>query len=410
MADLQEHRQSEGTDLGDEFKALTADPRSSGGSSWAAILLGTIGVLGFIVQPGLVQGFVTELRVDAAVANDLAFREMLGIAIATIIATLIGDHVSWRVQAAIALAVASLGNILSALAPGLEMLFLARLLAGLGAGFVISISFTVIGTGARPERGLGLYLVSLLTYGAIGLWVMPSVLAAFGLQAIFWAWAIASALAIFAAFALPTHIGSRDLGEVRLSATVKDAPTIIILAFLLGVFVYNTSVSIAWANLFLIGLDAKIAEQDVANALLICQFTAIAGALAAVSLAEKFSSIAPIVIGTLGGAAVLALVLGAPSFAMFLATVILFNTIWNFAMPFILGLAPSLTATGRLMSVAVAVQMAGLAFGPLLASAVLGETEGFETIKWFGIALMLVALFLLVPAMIDRGRRRRAGA
>ena len=101
-------------------------------------------MLGFIVQPGLVQGFVTELRVDPAVANDLAFREMLGIAIATILATLIGDHVSWRLQTAVALVAASLGNILSALSPGLEMLFLARLLAGFGAGFVISISFTVI--------------------------------------------------------------------------------------------------------------------------------------------------------------------------------------------------------------------------------------------------------------------------
>jgi len=396
--------------LGDEFKALTTGSRSNGGSSWAAILLGTIGVLGFIVQPGLVQGFVTELGVDAALANDLAFREMLGIAIATILATLVGERVSWRVQTALALAVASLGNILSALAPGLEMLFLARLLAGLGAGFVISISFTVIGTGARPERGLGLYLVSLLTYGAIGLWVMPYVLAVFGLQAIFWAWAFASALAIFAAFSLPARRRSHDPGAALHTATVRDAPAIIILAFLLGVFVYNTSVSIAWANLFLIGLDAKIAEQDVANALLICQFTAIAGALAAVSLAEKFSSIVPIVIGTLGGAAVLAMVLGAPSFALFLATVILFNTIWNFAMPFILGLAPSLTATGQLMSVAVAVQMAGLASGPLLASALLGEAEGFETIKWFSIALMLVALVLLAPAILDRRRRAKAAA
>jgi predicted MFS family arabinose efflux permease len=396
--------------LGDEFEALTADGRRDGGSSWAAILLGTIGVLGFIVQPGLVQGFVTELRVDPAVANDLAFREMLGIAIATILATLIGDHVSWRLQTAVALVVASLGNILSALSPGLEMLFLARLLAGFGAGFVISISFTVIGTGPRPERGLGLYLVSLLTYGAIGLWAMPSVLATFGLQAIFWAWAVASGAAVFAAFALPAHIRSQGRGEIHATQTLKDAPIVIILAFLLGVFVYNTSVSIAWANLFLIGLDAGIAEQDVANALLICQFTAIVGALAAVSLAEKFSSIASVVVGTSGGAAVLALVLGAPSFALFLATVILFNTIWNFAMPFILGLAPTLTASGRLMSVAVAVQMAGLAFGPLLASALLGETEGFETIKWFAIALMLVALLLLVPAMIDRRHRAKGAA
>ncbi|MEM6851694.1 MAG: hypothetical protein AAF527_08200, partial [Pseudomonadota bacterium] len=49
----------------------------------SAIAIGTLGVLSFIVQPGLVQGFVSELEVSEAAANDLAFREMLGVALAT---------------------------------------------------------------------------------------------------------------------------------------------------------------------------------------------------------------------------------------------------------------------------------------------------------------------------------------
>lgn len=373
----------------------------------SAILLGTIGVLGFIVQPGLVQGFVRALGVSAAVANDLAFREMLGIALATIGATILSDRLSWRLQAGLALVLASAGNILSALALDLDQLFLARLLAGIGAGFVISISFTVIGTGSRPERGLGLYLVSLLTYGALGLWLMPGVINAFGLQSIFWGWAIASAVALLAVPALPSGLAHRPNPSNVGASGVENTSITIILAFLLGIFVYNTAVSIAWANLFLIGLDAGIAERDIANALLICQFTAVGGALTAVYLAERSSPVWPLLTGTLGGGAVIALVLGAPSFVLFLAAVVLFNTIWNFAMPFILGLAPALSASGRLMTVAVAVQMAGLAFGPLLASGLLGDAEGFEAVKWFSIALMLGALALLVPAISDRRSRAR---
>ena len=49
----------------------------------SGVVLGTIGVLSFIVQPGLVQGFVTLLGMTEAEANQLAFMEMVGVAIAT---------------------------------------------------------------------------------------------------------------------------------------------------------------------------------------------------------------------------------------------------------------------------------------------------------------------------------------
>ncbi|MCG8443536.1 MAG: hypothetical protein MI723_17165, partial [Caulobacterales bacterium] len=48
----------------------------------SAIALGTVGVLSFIVQPGLVQGFVTQFGLSEAAANDLAFAEMAGVALA----------------------------------------------------------------------------------------------------------------------------------------------------------------------------------------------------------------------------------------------------------------------------------------------------------------------------------------
>ena len=163
---------------------------------------------------------------------------------------------------------------------------------------------------------------------------------------------------------------------------------------------YNVSIGTAWANLFLIGIDAGIAEQPIANGLLICQFTAVAGALAAVWWAERISNIWPIVVGTLGGAAALALTLGAPSYAAFLVTLIAFNTLWNFALPFILGLAAGLTPSGRLMSTAVAFQMVGLAFGPWAASELLGGAASFEPVKILSIAAMLFSLVLFTGPLL----------
>ena len=66
---------------GDNMKLNVDFDVNSWTARWAAIFLGTVGVLSFIVQPGLVQGFVTELGLSELQANNLAFAEMLGMAL-----------------------------------------------------------------------------------------------------------------------------------------------------------------------------------------------------------------------------------------------------------------------------------------------------------------------------------------
>ena len=375
-------------------------------STVAAIVLGTIGVLSFIVQPGLVQGFVTEYDASEAVANSLAFAEMLGIASATILAALLSDRISWRLQSSLALVLAAIGYLFSGLASGDEALWAARFVAGFGSGIVISISFVVVGATDRAERNLAMYLVLLLSYGALGLWGMPTILDTIGLDAVFYVWGALCIVAIAAAMRLPAHAAkTADPGMAVPDMNKNSAPLAAIMLTLAGILVYNVSVGIAWANLFLIGVDAGLGEQPIADALLICQFTAVGGALGALWFAERVGNLWPVLVGLLGGAAAIALTLGSPGYAAaFLVALIAFNTLWNFAMPFILGLAASLTPSGRLMSTAIAFQMLGLAFGPLAASELLGETASFEPVKILSIATMLIPMALLAWPLLRRGR------
>jgi len=111
----------------------------------SAIVLGTIGVLAFIVQPGLVQGFVVELGLTESAANDLAFSEMLGVAIATYVVALLGRAISWRGIVAGSLLLAAAGNLASSSPALTDLLPTARFVTGLGEGGVISMSFAVVG-------------------------------------------------------------------------------------------------------------------------------------------------------------------------------------------------------------------------------------------------------------------------
>lgn len=361
----------------------------------SAIALGTLGVLSFIVQPALVQGFVTQLGLDESAAVNLAGLEMLGVAIATLILAIPRLNTHWRRSLMVGIALAIIGNLASAAMVGNPQLWIARLIAGLGHGAMISLSFTFIGLTARVERNVSLYLVSLLTYGAIGLWIMPVLLDAIGLSG------------LFLIFAGLTAIGLMAINHVPASATVREAAgpaarqlAITLLATaLIGVLCYNLAQGIAWAILFLVGIDAGLGEQDVANALFLSQLFAILGALASVFLAERLGRWGPIAFGILAGAACIALLLGRPSYAFFLLGVCGFNMLWNFVLPFILATVGDFDLRGRMMGPAIAMQMLGLGGGPLLAAQLISGGS-YRLAEIVCIGFFLVSYILITIPML----------
>lgn len=365
----------------------------------SAIILGTVGVLSFIVLPGLVQGFVTELGLSEADANGLAFAEMSGMALATVALIVINRFVNWRYLLGTGLLLAAIGNLISASMGTGSDLSAIRFITGLGEGVVVSLSFTFIGLTKRTDRNLALYLVLLLSYGAIGLWAMPSIIATFGLSAIFVAWAIISLVALITVSYIPSS--SNDLVENSPQSAQLNWGLISVALF--GCFVFNTAIGVAWANLFLIGMEVSPDEQSVANALLIAQFVAIPGALLAFLLAPRVPRWALLVFGILTAAATIAMLLGKPEYMMFLVAISAFNFIWNLVQPFILSAISDMDLKGRAMPFAIACQMVGLGFGPGIASKILGDGAGFESIKILTIKLLLVSLFIyVVPIWIHR--------
>lgn len=361
----------------------------------SAIVLGTIGVLAFIVQPGLVQGFVAELGLSEAEANDLAFSEMLGVAIGTYIVAFLGRASSWRWIVAVSLVLAAAGNLASSSGLLADWLSTSRFVTGLGEGGIISMSFAVIGLTTKTERNLALYLVLLLTYGALGLWLMPLAFDTIGLGGIFLIWSLLTIAALITVPYLPASSGASL--QIRPSARQLGLPMVLIA--MLGVLAYNSAIGIAWANLFLIGMEIRPDEQAIANALLLSQFVAIAGALAAVFLETRLGLWKPIIVGIFGGAAAIALLLGEPKYLLFVAAVGAFNFLWNFVLPFILAAVSDMDEKGDIMTYAIAMQMTGLGFGPFIAARILDQGGGFTAVLSTTMTLLVVSFLLLMIPM-----------
>ena len=367
------------------------------------IILGTVGVLSFIVQPGLVQAFVTELNLSEAQANGLAFAEMLGVALATVAMIFASRMVSWRILLMAGLLLAAAGNFGSALGSA-DSLGVIRFIAGLGEGIVISLGFMFLGLTRNTERNLALSLVLLLTYGALGLWAMPTILAGIGLKGVFVIWALINIAALATVKFVPS---SADIVEES-SPSIVQVKWLYIGVALLACFLYNTAIGVAWANLFLIGMDIKPDEQAIANALLIAQFVAIPGALLAFVVATKIPR--PILVGAgiLLAAVAISPLLGSPDYMKFIIAVSAFNFMWNLALPFILSAVSDMDEKGRAMPCVIACQMLGLGFGPAIAASLLGNNQGFDSIKTITIYLLVASFVVFLLPLWKYGQALKA--
>lgn len=365
----------------------------------SAVVLGTIGVLSFIIQPGIVQGFVTQLGVSEAEAVNLAGLEMLGVAVATIYMAIWGTRQDWRHIVAAGLLIAVAGNIASALTTHSDLFPWARLLAGFGEGMITSISFTFVGVTVKAERNVALYLVLLLTYGAFGLWYLPEFLRACGLPSLFYGFAAISAVTLVTIPFVPHGFSAAEM----INPEARQLPRPLLVTALAGVLAYNLAQGVAWAILFLVGMGAGIPEQRVADGLFLSQILAVAGAVSSVFLAGFLNRNHAIAFGILAGAASIAMLLGKPSFLLYTIGVCGFNFLWNFVLPFILGRICDFDESGRMMSFAIAMQMIGLGGGPLIAAQLLDGT-GYRTVELVCIAMFLASYALLLVPM----RRHRA--
>ena len=365
----------------------------------SAVILGTIGVLSFIVQPGLVQGYASEFVIGEDQANYLAFAEGMGITLGTILVAFLTKFMSWRHIIAASILCACIGNITAALIETPDTSFKTmRFITGIGEGGIIATSFAIIGLTKRVERNLAFYLVLLLTYGAVGLWAMPAALNSIGLSGIFWTWAALTALSIFTVIYVPRSADSRI--DPNPQAVNVGLPILAI--GLLAVLAYNTAIGLTWANLFFVGLEVNNDPQVIANALLLCQFVAIIGALIPIFLEKKLGRFVPLITGALVGAGSITLLLGKPSYALFVFAICAFNFMWNFFLPFMLSTIEDMRK-GEIITVAIACQMMGLvALGPLVAGKILETGGTLQTALLTAVILIVVSLVMLCIAELSR--------
>lgn len=357
---------------------------------WVAILAGVVGPEVFIVQPAVVEGFVKYLGFGAEAAGYAASIEVWGIALSSILLPLFARRLNWRTVIVVSILLMAAGNAASAYTMDQSLFLVLRLLVGVGAGGLISISFAAVGLTSNPDRNFGYMIMWVMIYGAVGLWMVPTAFAIGGMKLM---------LFFFAAFPLVLLPFVRFLPRGGESAPQTDAnavelPTGMKAFALMAMLLYFVAQGIVWAYLFLIGTADGLSEQQVADALTLSQVMGVFGALAFGVLGARFGRLRALTLSVLGGSLCLVFLAGHATFAVFALVVCIYNFFWNVAQPALLSAMAVFDRRGRMVLAATAMQMIGLAAGPALAAWVIASGH-YSNIIWSAVALFAISWFLI---------------
>ncbi|MCX7169858.1 MAG: MFS transporter [Proteobacteria bacterium] len=366
----------------------------------SAIYIAVVGPEVFIVQPGFVQGLVAHYRFSEQEAGYVASAEMWGIALTTVLMSFMAGRVNWRHALLFSIVVVALGNLASLGAEGAASFGWWRFITGLGSGALVSLSFTMIGLTANPDRNFGYLIMGVLTYGALGLWLMPSAFGIFGMQGVI------IFFALFALSSLPLlrYLPSSGEEHVQIEEDAVDLPRGLRAMALATMFIYFLGQGVVWAYLFLIGTNSGISEQEVANGLTVSQFAGVAGAMAAAMVGKRFGRISPISLGILAGIIPLAFLFGKFGSLAYATVVCVYNFAWNMTHPYLLAAMASFDRGGRLVAHAVGGQMLGLAIGPALAALAIGDHD-YSKVLLLGMIFFAMSWGLIMRPLLSQRRR-----
>jgi len=335
----------------------------------ALVVFAAITPLLLLVAPAVAGQLATQLGLSASQIGTYFFVELGAFSLATVPSYLWLGRVDARRVAAFAIALFGAGNLLTALwMPGFVALLALRAVTALGGGSLMVLCMTSAATSENSDRVYGLWVVGQLIAGAIGLFVLPHVFAAFGLRALYVALAALALLAAPLSRGFPSSLGAR--ATPARDAAAQTPQSFVVLA-IGAVLTFYLAIGSVWTFASRAATEAGLDPQSTGNVLAIASVMGIAGAALASCAGGRLARRAMLAAGYALLAASLVALAVMRLAGGYSAAIFAFKFAWTFVLPFILATVAQIDTSGRLVATLNFVIGAGLAAGPLLAGLML---------------------------------------
>ncbi|AOJ25088.1 MFS transporter [Burkholderia seminalis] len=373
----------------------------------ALVVFAAITPLLLLVAPAVAGQLATQLGLSASQIGTYFFVELGAFSLATVPSYLWLGRVDARRVAAFAIALFGAGNLLTALwMPGFAALLALRAVTALGGGSLMVLCMTSAATSENSDRVYGLWVVGQLIAGAIGLFVLPHVFAAFGLRALYVALAGLALLAAPLSRGFPSSLGTRTAAARTARGDAMQTPRSCVVLAIGAVLTFYLAIGSVWTFASRAAADAGLDPQSTGNVLAIASVMGIAGAALASCAGGRLARRAMLAAGYALLAASLVALAAMHDTGGYSAAIFAFKFAWTFVLPFILATVAQIDTSGRLVATLNFVIGAGLAAGPLLAGLMLDAGSTMRTLFIAATAVAIVSF----AALRHIDRRARASA
>jgi MFS transporter, DHA1 family, inner membrane transport protein len=359
---------------------------------WAALWVGSVGLLVLGLQPILLGALLSEGRVNFDQLALAATVEILAIGIGSILSAFLLGSGAIRIKATAFLVLTAAFNYATAATDGSMAVIITRGLAGLAEGGLVAFAVELIARSRHPGR-IGGYYVTLQTLAqaciavVMALWVVSRWGAAGGFSAL----AVVSFASLAAVFLMPTSYGALPKPADQASSGLwRPAP----LTALLAIFSFYMFLGSLWTFLEPLGGDAGITADIVGLMVSVSLVAQILGATISTAIEARLSFRPVLAVASILAVAIALAISLHPHALIFWCLAMAIGFTWLFVVPFQIRIAVDADASRGAALVVPAAQLFGAALGPAGASAFV-ESGSSVGVAYFA-AASAAASFVLV--------------
>jgi predicted MFS family arabinose efflux permease len=363
-------------------------------------IIGTVALMPLLVLPAMIGVLVDNAGMSDSSAGMSASLNFLGSAIVGILMAVRVHHVNLRQVATIALALAVLADVASAVTAGESVgFFVVRFAAGvmLGATYVASVASFARMDGY--ERGFGIYVTMQFVVSGLGLYVIPVYADELGATGLFGLFAVMDTIALLLARALPDDKAAHSvLGES--ASEFKLLLTAAAIFAILGFAVFEAATNAQFAYIERFGVAINISDHDIGVSLLVASLVGIPGAFSIVLVGRRFGTLRPLLFGIAIAVTGITVLLNTQSYSGYFIGSCCIGFSWAFCLPYIQSLLAAIDRKGSAIAAGTSLSTLGSAVGPGIAAMVVaGGNYASVFILSIGLFAGTATLFYLANRM-----------
>ena len=364
--------------------------------------------MGYYAQTQLFGPVMERYGLDEAAVGLMMSKEVMAYALT---ALLLAGPVTRFSRAKIALlggAILFLSNIIAGYTDNFEVLRIARLAAGFGAGMIGAAGTAAAASSINPQRVFAIVSVCWGVVAPIPPILIPYATVPYGAMGGYFGLAAAVLLISPLFYWLPDpprDAGAEADAQAKLAALsplqrfaerlgVRDAPNKgFAIAALAALFIYEAGQGSIQLFLEQFGLRGGLDEVRIGEILGIAGYIGLSGGIAAAWLANRFGNLRPALIGIALNVVVAAALALWTSPVAFAVLYVGWNATFYFVVPYILGIMSEMDRKGRWAVATDAVWWLGAAPGPAIGGYVVASA-GYPGLAGLVVTLGIIAMII----------------